>query len=145
MIYSNLISGTYAVSSVVKPGGGELLLPHWHAEHAKSTFLALLRPIFALKAKTAPLPLIGFGYENVSILIVDFNRIRSRKLIPTWVKIFSFLRSSPDFGHKTGPNQSENRSKFGFTPPKQLPDPPPTNCKFLATHLRKLPCVHNVG
>ena len=52
-----------------------------------TTFLALLKPIFAVKGKI-PSPI---GIENVSTLAMGLKRTRSQKLTPAWEKTLFFV------------------------------------------------------
>ena len=127
-----------------------------------TTFLALLRPIFALKAKIAPSPPHWFWQKESVYLNLVLKKIRLQISFPAWVKtffpFFFVFWSSPNFDHKTVPilnedffffftkirtqncSNSERKSFcFGCTLSKQLPL---THfcCKFPATRVLVL-CV----
>ena len=70
-----------------------------------STFLVLLRPIFAPKMKTAPPN--GFGSRSCEELAVVWTRIvdffgsgAHSKSVKTFLFFFSFFLRSPNFGQK---------------------------------------------
>ena len=54
-----------SISPVAKPMGGGCAHPHWMHSMQNTTFLALLRAIFALKGKIVPPP-ISIGDERVT-------------------------------------------------------------------------------
>ena len=78
-----------------------------------TTFLLLLKPIFALKVKIAPPPGIGIGNVNVSTLTLVLKRIRTQKSIAAWVRTFSFSFHLIS-GGKTVPILSEDRFSLVF-------------------------------
>ena len=82
-----------------------------------TTFLALLRLIFALKAKIAP----PNGNENASTLTLDLEENSVTKLIPAWVKT-SFFFFGFHLISDTKPFQFQVKTDLdGFIPPKQPP------------------------
>ena len=85
-------------------GGGEnySLPPIGIPSMQNARFLALLRLIFALKAKVIPSP-IGIGMQDMSDLTLDLKCVRTQKPFYFGVKTL-FFRSSSVFVHKNCSN-----------------------------------------
>ena len=103
------------------------------------TFLALLRPIFALKAKIA-LPL-ALAIKMCLLWLWTWRKLdHKNQSQPGWGPFFIFL-SSLYFGHKTSPNLSEEFFFFwssSYFRHKTVPIPS-KNCFSLVLHLRNSP------
>ena len=97
--YCNIILPNSSVSS---GGRGELEPAIGPKSTQNSTFLVLLRPIFAAKTKTAPSS--AFGSRSCEVLAVIWIRIVEffgSGAHPKSVKTFFFPWRSPVFGRKT--------------------------------------------